>query len=127
MKYFYHLIKTEEDENILPKKMKIFKYEIFHMKNSNCELFPNYGICLGVPQLSTCMIGQVHLLVKYKMISKTTFKPCGKPISSLKCLASKLSKFNQFSPTSINRMGYYLRPVVRVFIQQMLYGLTVMF
>ena len=28
----------------ISKKMKIFQYEFFHMKNSDCEIFPNFQV-----------------------------------------------------------------------------------
>ena len=67
---------------------------------------------------------------KYKRLVKTIFKSCGKPIlleiyhAQLKCRLHYSSKMPIFSPvqsvlpTSINRMGYYLGPVVEILLNK---------
>ena len=61
---------------------------------------------------------------KYKRLVKTTFKSCGKPMfleiydTQLKCqlhYSSKMlisSQIQRVLPPSIDRMGYYLGPIV---------------
>ena len=51
---------------------------------------------------------------KYKQLVKTTFKSCGKPMF-LEIYSSKMpisSQIQPVSPTNIDRMGYYLGPIV---------------
>ena len=67
---------------------------------------------------------------KYKRLVKNTLKSCGKPIfleiyhtRNLQCRLHNTPKMPIFSPvqpvlpTSVDRMGYYLGPVVEIFVK----------